>query len=777
MSATDSLRPRSASSSARPRATNRSAAPAITELHRLNKIDIILPLAIADTYTYRVPDTIPVPQTGMRVLVPLGKSKLITGIVLGAHDAPVDNRIRLRDIVSVLDEQPVVTSGQLRLWRWMADYYMCTLGEVMAAALPSGIIDDDYRARTVSYLRLADGVDLQQALDSLRRAPRQQQTLMHYLHLARFDQTGQAADIERRLLVEAAGNATLVRQLIERRLLIETEQPAPRIPPYMGTVEPAHPLTPDQQRAAEQINDAWRDHRVTLLHGVTSSGKTEVYIHLIQQQLQQGCSVLYLVPEIALTAQLTERLQRVFGDRLAVFHSRFSDDERVEIYRGLLDADRPRVIIGARSALFLPLHRLGLVIVDEEHETSYKQQSPAPRYHARSAAIMLAEQQDAHVLLGTATPSIESWYNATIGKYALVTMNTRYAGLSLPHIRIIDLERQYHRKEMYGHFSDPLVERIREVLADGKQVILFQNRRGYAPRMECTQCHRPPLCVNCDVPLTQHRAQGRLTCHYCGYSIPAPPRCPQCGGPLRAHGFGTERLEEEVATLFPAARVARMDLDTTRSKNAYRTLINDFAQHKTDILIGTQMVTKGLHFDHVSLVAVLQADNLLNQPDFRSYERAFQMLEQVSGRAGRKGQQGEVIIQTFDPQNDIFRWLQHHDYAAMAVAQREERRLFRYPPFYRLINLSLRHHNSGRLETGAECLHSLLVTAFGSRCSGVIIPAVPRVQNAYLLEIRLRIEATASYAKAKRLLGEQLARFASLPEGKGVTVLADIDPL
>ena len=731
-----------------------------------------MPLAISDVYTYSVPDSIPCPSAGMRVLVPLGR-KSLTGIVLKEHTAPVKEGIRLRDILCVLDETPVVTRDQLFLWRWIADYYLCTVGEVLAAALPAGIIDDNYTARTATYLSLHPTLDIEHTRLLLRRAPKQWHVLETYLRLS-----AASPKIEKRILIEESGESTaVVRTLVERKILDESEQNVSRIAPYTGIVEPAHPLSPAQQKAADEIRRVWQSHEVCLLHGITSSGKTEVYIRLIQEQLEQGRNVLYLVPEIALTTQLTDRLCLVFGDSLMVYHSRFSDAERVEIYHAVRYAKRPYLVIGARSAIFLPFQNLGLVIVDEEHESSYKQSEPAPRYHARSAAIILAHAVGAKVLLGSATPSVDSYYNATIGKYGLVSLSERYAGLQLPKITLIDLKRQYHRKEMYGHFSDPLVDRIREELSRHKQVILFQNRRGYAPMLQCAACGKPPRCVNCDVPLTYHKQTSRLVCHYCGYSIPLPQRCPTCGGEMRIRGFGTERLEDEIAALFPEAKVLRMDLDTTRNKTAYQDIINAFSRHEVDILIGTQMVSKGLHFDDVSLVAVLNADQLLNQPDFRSYERAYQMLEQVAGRAGRKGRQGEVMIQTFEPDNPVLGYVLHHDYQGLFNSQSAERKMFNYPPFQRLITLILRHRDVHRLETAANTLQARLQQVFGNRAGGVIIPSVARVQNQYIREIRLRIETTANIARAKSLLMEQIHYTLTLPECKGTTILPDVDPL
>ena len=646
------------------------------------------------------------PQPGARVVVPLMK-KEVRGVVLRAHTEPIEAALsdKIRPIAAVIDEAPMVTASQLALWQWMSSYYMCTLGEVMAAALPGGL---------------------------------------------------------------------------DKRLIAPPKRRRNLLQPYTGPIEPEHPLTAAQQKSADEIETFHASGKsIVLLHGVTSSGKTEVYIHLIQEQLRQGRNVLYLVPEIALTTQLTSRLQRIFGDRLLVYHSRFSDAEREQRYQQITrhqSQNTPYVVLGARSAVFLPLQDVGLVIVDEEHDPSYKQEEPAPRYHARAAAIMLAQEQGAKVLLGTATPSIESYALAQKGVYGLVNLHERYAGLQLPDIRLIDLRRQYDRKEMYGHFSDPLVDRIRQCLADRKQVILFQNRRGYAPQLQCVACGQIPRCVQCDVPMTVHRQAREMRCHYCGYHMPMPALCPQCGGEMRVQGFGTERIEEEIQTLFPEARVLRMDLDTTRNKNAYQDIINAFARHECDILVGTQMVTKGLHFDDVQLVAVLNADPILNMPDFRAYERAYQMLEQVAGRAGRKGQQGEVMIQTFDPQNTILDMVRRHDYTALYEQQIAERKHFHYPPFYRVIRLQMRDHNGVRVHRVAGELQRYLTRIFGTRVSGVVTPAVERVQAYTIRELTLRIESTANIAEAKRRLREAIDHIFSISSNKNTKIIVDVDP-
>ena len=776
--------------------------------------DIILPLAIADVYTYNIPEALlPIanrqsPITGCRVLVPLGKKSII-GIIYRQHEDELPANVKVRDVLQIIDDTPIVTAEQLKLWEWLSSYYMCTLGEVMAAALPSEIIDDNYSAATTQYIQLSPAYlakeSQAQLLGELKRAKKQEQLVRDFLRLA------QNYQVERRVLLEQSGvSGAILRTLIDKGIFLEEERPISRLRQYTGETQIPHSLDSQQSRAIREIRESWREKNVTLLHGVTSSGKTEVYIHLIEEVLQQGKQVLYLVPEIALTTQLTDRLQAVFGDRLVVYHSKFSNAERVEIYHachgtpdigraepygvmgkgewtpsGLMDASlmgkgneaKGRVILGARSAIFLPFSDLGLIIVDEEHEPSYKQQDPAPRYHARSAAIMMAQWYGAKVLLGTATPSIESYHNALSGKYGLVEMTERFQGLQLPKITMIDLQRQYHRKEMYGHFADPLVDRIREELAKGKQVILFQNRRGYAPFLQCPSCGEVPKCPNCDVSMTYHKANRTLVCHCCGHSISAPSHCPKCKTEYRMQGFGTERLEEEIQGLFPEARVLRMDLDSTRKKDAYQTIIDRFAKHKVDILIGTQMVTKGLHFNDVSLVAVLQADSMLNQPDFRSYEHAFQMLEQVSGRAGRTGSQGEVMIQTFDPKNSLYQHLIQHDYQGLYAEQIAERKAFGFPPYHRMIMLTLKHRDIGRLDTASSLLQQRLQQAFGTRVSGVILPSIARAQNMYVRQIRLTIEANANITRAKEMVREQIRWVQQQSQCKGVVILPDVDPM
>jgi len=671
-------------------------------------VDVILPLAIRDCYTYSVPDDLPLPAAGTRVLVPLMK-KEVRGVVLRAHTEPVEDAFvqKIRPVIAMLDSAPMISPEQLALWKWMSGYYMCALGEVMAAALPGGL---DKR---------------------LTNPPKRRRVLSI---------------------------------------------------PYDGPIESMHDLSSAQSKSVESIGTFWNNGKdIVLLHGVTSSGKTDIYIHLIEAQLKAGKNVLYLVPEIALTTQLTSRLQLIFGDRLIVYHSRFTDAEREKRYNQISNFKSQTstnfVVLGTRSAIFLPVSNLGLVIVDEEHDPSYKQVEPNPRYHARAAAIVLAKEHGAKVLLGTATPSIESYYLAQKGIYGLVSLTERFGGAELPDIKLIDLSRQYDRKEMYGHFSDPLVDRIRQCLADKKQVILFQNRRGYAPQIQCMACGQPPRCVQCDVPMTLHKRDNELRCHYCGYHAPVPAVCPQCGGELKAFGIGTERIEDEIQKLFPEARVLRMDLDTTRNKNSYEEIINAFARHECDILVGTQMITKGLHFDDVRLVAVLNADPLFNQPDFRAYERAYQMLEQVAGRAGRKGKKGEVWIQTFDTHNMVLGMVQKHAYEALYNHQIEERKMFNYPPFYRVIRLQMKDHNALRVHMVTTQLQAYLLRIFGDRVSGVIIPSVERIQAYTLRELTLRIESSANIEEAKRRLKEAIDRILSISSNKNVKLIIDIDPI
>ena len=653
----------------------------------------------------------------------------------------------------------------------------------IGAILLSEGVESSYRPKMETYVSLNTRIEnqeqLQKIFNKLARSPQQTKLLMQYLSLSNYMQTGQATGVKKKELLSLSGiSPTICKELENKEILYSYQQQTDRIKKNDCTIEKPKELNDAQQKAIDNIHSEWEKQDIVLLHGVTSSGKTEVYIHLIEEQLAQGKQVLYLVPEIALTTQLTNRLQAVFGHKLGVYHSKFSDAERVEIYQDLLKERNYEVVLGVRSSIFLPFSRLGLVIVDEEHETSYKQQDPAPRYHARNMAIVLGKIHHCKTLLGTATPSIETYYNATTGKYGLVEMAKRYKGLQMPDITIVDMKEAARKKETTEDFSDVLVSKIQTALERKEQIIIFQNRRGYAPFMQCKECGHVPHCANCDVSLTLHKKQGLMICHYCGYTQPIPKTCPNCHSSLiNDIGLGTEKIEEEVAKLFPNAKVARMDLDTTRSKNAYKQIIDDFSEHKVDILIGTQMVTKGLSFDDVSLVAVLNADNLLNAADFRAHERAYQLLEQVSGRAGRMHKQGEVVLQTRNPDNPIIRFVEKHDYAAMYETQLNERSLFHYPPFYRVILLSVKHRDAHTANGAGNTLAGILQQIFGKRSSDAIPPIVPRVQNVFIRQIILKIESTASASKAKLLIQSAINQLHSIHAYKNVPVIIDVDPM
>ena len=678
--------------------------------------DVILPVPLHATFTYAVPETLSVVE-GMRVLVPFGRGKKYVGVVDRVHDQqPQDYAVKA--IETVMDEQPIVTTSQLAQWHWISDYYLSPIGDVYKAALPGGLkAEDGYKPKTETYIRLTEQYQnvtaLHVALNVLSRAKNQLNAFTEYLALSGWDQMEdetaeakpqptekQPAEVTREELMNVTGCSSATLKQLEQRQMLETYEVEVGRLNHGGPYRPElmKPLSVAQEEAYNQILLSMMKKQVTLLHGVTSSGKTEIYIHLIQRALERKEQVLFLMPEIALTVQMMQRLQRIFGNRLGIYHSRYSDAERVEIWQKQLSDNPYDVILGARSAVFLPFKRLGLVIVDEEHETSYKQQDPAPRYHARSAAIMLG----AKVLLGTATPSLESYHNAMTGKYGLVELKERYQGIELPEIHIVDIADLQHRKMMHGPFSPLLLTRMRETLARGEQVILFQNRRGFAPVVECRQCGWVPTCQHCDVSLTYHRQLNQLTCHYCGYTYRVPTECPCCGSTeLRSRGYGTEKIEEQIHEIFPDARIARMDLDTTRTRNAYERIISDFSAGRTNILIGTQMISKGLDFDKVSVVGIINADSMLNYPDFRAYEHAFMMMAQVSGRAGRKGKRGLVILQTKQKEVSVIDQVVRNDYTSLYKELIAERQAFRYPPYYRLIYVFLRHRQEGTVDTAA----------------------------------------------------------------------------
>ena len=735
-------------------------------------------------FTYSVPQSLEGQvRVGVRVLVPFGRSKTYVGIVDKSSVNCQLSDVNYKDVLQVLDASPILTDCQLRLWRWISDYYMSPIGEVYKAALPSGLkAEDGYRPKTELYIRLTPKFRSEQALhialDMLQRAPSQQKAFIDFLDLA-LSNEDYLAGITRDELLNQGHSLATITALVKRGLLETFEQEVGRLN-HGGEPHPERikTLSLAQQDAYNQIQFAFLKKNVTLLHGVTSSGKTEIYIHLIQQALEKQQQVLYLLPEIALTVQMMDRLQRIFGNRLGIYHSKYSDAERVEIWQKQLSTHPYDVILGARSAVFLPFQRLGLVIVDEEHETSYKQQDPAPRYHARDTAIVLAQMMGAKVLLGTATPSTETYHNAQTGKYGLVELKERYQGILLPEIQVVDIKDLQHRKMMSGPFSPQLLLKVREALERGEQAILFQNRRGYAPMIECRKCGWVPHCQNCDVSLTYHRHLNQLTCHYCGSTYQVPVECPACGSrDLASRGYGTEKIEDQVREIFPEARIARMDLDTTRSRQAYERIINDFSAGRTNLLIGTQMISKGLDFDRVSVVGILNADTMLNYPDFRAYEHAFMMMAQVSGRAGRKGRQGLVILQTKSPDLPVIRQVVNNDFDAFFRSILAERRQFRYPPYCRLVYVFLKHRSDSLADAAGHDLGRLLRQWFGARVLGPDRPAVAKVKSLAIRKLVLKLEPGLNMADVRKYLA--LARQQMLQDKRytSLQIYFDIDPL
>ena len=762
--------------------------------------DVILPLPLDGTFTYSLPpEWQEAVKPGCRVLVPFGRNKQYVGIVAQLHDNKPEG-YEIKDLLQVIDTQPILLPEQYRLWQWIADYYMSPIGEVYKAALPAGLkAEDGYRPKTETYIRLTPQFRSEQslhiALDMLKRAPKQLDCFIEFLALSGWDQISrrevqgtryEITEVTREELMNSS-NATLqtVSMLIKRGMLETYEVEVGRLN-HGGEPHPEliKKLSDAQETAHNEILMSMMKKQVTLLHGVTSSGKTEIYIHLIQREIEQHRQVLYLLPEIALTVQMMDRLRRVFGNRLGIYHSKYSDAERVEIWQKQLSANPYDVILGARSAVFLPFQRLGLVIVDEEHETSFKQQDPAPRYHARSAAIMLGASpsggrlEGARILLGTATPSLESYHNAMTGKYGYVQLTERHAGIELPEIQVVDTQDLQHRKMMHGPFSPLLLARVREALERDEQAILFQNRRGYAPQIECKQCGWVPHCQNCDVSLTLHRQMNQLVCHYCGAVYQVPVECPACGGiHLQTRGYGTEKIEAEVRDIFPEARIARMDLDTTRTRHAYERLISDFAAGRTNLLIGTQMISKGLDFDRVSVVGILNADTMLNYPDFRAYEHAFMMMSQVSGRAGRKGRRGLVILQTRQPNLPVIQQVVRGDYPALYRSLCAERRQFHYPPFYRLVDVYLKHRNDQLVEVAAQELGFRLRQWFGGRVLGPDKPSIARVKSLSIRKLILKLEPQLNMADVRRYL--TLAQQQMLQDKRyaSLQIYYDVDPL
>ena len=742
-------------------------------------VDVILPLPLDGLFTYSVPSSLEGQvKEGCRILVPFGRNKQHVGIIARLHNNPPEG-YEIKDLLQLMDTQPILQPEQYQLWQWIADYYMAPIGEVYKAALPAGLkAEDGYKPKTETYIRLTEPyrneATLHIALNMLQRAPKQLQAFTDYLALSGWDQ-GIGNELTRDELLNEGHTLQTLNLLTKRGILETYEVEVGRLnhggEPNPGSIKK---LSAPQEKAYNEILFAFLKKQVTLLHGVTSSGKTEIYIHLIQREIDQHRQVLYLLPEIALTVQMMDRLRRVFGNRLGIYHSKYSDAERVEIWQKQLSGNPYDVILGARSAVFLPFQRLGLVIVDEEHETSFKQQDPMPRYHARSAAIMLG----AKTLLGSATPSMESYHNAVTGKYGYVQLTERHAGIELPEIQVVDTKDLQHRKMMHGPFSPLLLARVREALERGEQAILFQNRRGYAPMIECKQCGWVPHCQNCDVSLTLHRQINQLVCHYCGAVYQVPAVCPACGGTeLQTRGYGTEKIEAEVRDIFPEARISRMDLDTTRTRNAYERLISDFGTGRTNLLIGTQMISKGLDFDKVSVVGILNADTMLNYPDFRAYEHAFMMMAQVSGRAGRKGKRGLVVLQTRQPDLPLIQQVVRNDYKALYHSLCTERQAFKYPPYYRLIYVYLKHRNDTLVETASHEMGFRLRQWFGARVLGPDKPSIARVKSLSIRKLILKLEPQLNMSDVRkylRLTQQQMAqdkRYASLQ------IYYDVDPL
>lgn len=816
--------------------------------------DVILPLSLENTYTYRIPPDLQQAVTaGCRVIVHFGKKRYYTAIVTYVHDKQPSTTFETKEIYALLDEKPILRRPQLRFWQWLSDYYMCKLGDVYKAAVPSGLklesetavtpIDDfeateplrkteqmvmdalsgaiklsvaelekrtgiknvvpvltslitkgavevseemkrGFTPKLETFIRLAadytDEDRLQAVFDTLTRAKKQEMMLVCFLDLSHALNPVLRTEVSKKELLEKSGyTAAVLDGLLKRGVLESYNKEVGRLQRSVCRTQPPKVLTQAQQVAFNGVLDALKTKEVCLLHGVTSSGKTEVYMHLIEETLKLGRTVLYLLPEIAITTQITERLAKVFGNRLLVYHSKFSDNERVEVWNRLLEADEPMLVLGVRSSLFLPFRDLGLVIVDEEHEPSYKQQEPAPRYHARNAAIVLAGMHGAKVVLGSATPSIDSYYNALTGKYGVVELATRYEDIALPEIIPVDIKELRRKKIMKDTlFSPLLVEKITEALERQEQVILFQNRRGFAPLLECSACGWIPRCVNCDVSLTYHKSRNQLSCHYCGYTYRLPQVCPDCKGTdFRMMGFGTEKVEEEIAGLFPEVRTERLDFDTARTRTAYERIIADFEKGKTQILIGTQMLSKGLDFGNVSVVGILNADSLMSFPDFRSHERAFQLMVQVSGRAGRKTRQGTVILQTSQPEHPIIRLVPRFAYREMVDLQLTERSMFHYPPYYRLIVIVVRSRNEEALNQLSAAYADKLRSRLGDRVLGPVTPPVTRIQTFYLRKIVLKIEATAAVAPVRQILHAVHTEMEGYHYFKQLLVHYDVDPL
>ena len=750
--------------------------------------DIILPVPLNQLFTYRVPAALGhavVP--GTRVYVPFGKGRRLTGIVTGIHENHSAQHL-IKDILGILDDNgPSVLPTQLRLMEWMWEYCICSPGDVMKASLPAGLRPDSsatehmYKPKVCTFVRLGKNLSeptLSQDMPSFgKTAVRQQELFGRFLELSGIRDYGtQTRPVTKRALTEFCKSASAFRTLEGNGYIESYDVETGRLPEFKDQVCPPPVLSPAQQKALDAIHSSFRYKKVCLLHGVTSCGKTEIYIKLIEEQIRQGKQVLYLLPEIALTTQMEHRLQRVFGNDMCVYHSRCSDNVRVEVWNRQIGDNPYKLVLGARSAVLLPFRNLGLVIVDEEHEPSFKQDDPAPRYHGRNTAIMLASICGAMTLLGSATPALESYANALSGKYGLVTVTERYMGMQLPHINIVDTADLRRRKYMNGLFSPQLIENIRRALENRRQIILFHNRRGYAGTVECPDCGWVQKCDCCDVSLTFHKNSNTATCHYCGRNYQVPAVCPECGGKkLRNRGFGTERIEEEAAALFPEARIARLDLDS--AKSGYESILEDFQEGRTDMLIGTQMVSKGLDFDNVGIVGILQADSMMSYPDFRATERAFQLMAQVAGRAGRKGMQGTVIIQTRQPDAPVIDMVRNNDYTGFYRNQMEERDTFGYPPYSRIVTAIIKGHDAEKVVKASEALRDRLANLFGNnRVLGPDSPPVSKVQYLFIRRIMIKVPLELTVDKSRSMLNKATEFLVNNHEISGVTLYFDADP-
>lgn len=819
-------------------------------------VDVILPLALPRLLTYSVPNELSGEvQVGIRVGVQLGKKKVYSAIVQRVHsDKPKE--YATKDILLILDKSPIILPQQFSIWDWIAGYYMCTLGEVMKAALPSGLklesetkvsvstsedldvdslnetekvilsfissrksttladltevlpasrilptirtmLDDKlvlldevltggFKPKKEYFVRLHPSIisedDVNTSFTKLDRAAVQQKAFLAYISMASPIDFSKPKEIERKLIIEKAEvSAQAIKGLKDKGILDVYEHEVARLGFSDDPSKAINPLSEEQQQAMDSIETEFETKDVVLLHGVTGSGKTEVYIHLINKMINEGKQVLYLLPEIALTAQIINRLKNVFGSKIGIYHSKFSDEHRVETYLNLLDEGNPnqyQIILGVRSSIFLPFKNLGLVIVDEEHENTYKQYDPAPRYNARDVAVVMAHLVKCKVLLGTATPAVESYFNAKTNKYGLVELSNRFNNVKLPSISIVDIRQARKQKQLHSHFTATLLDSIGAALEKKEQVILFQNRRGFAPFLECEECGWVPECEHCNVSLTYHKRSNQLVCHYCGYSVAVYNTCQACGSPsMTTKGFGTEKIEEELQIFFPSASIERLDLDTARNRNSYERIINDFEERRIDILVGTQMVTKGLDFDNVSLVGVLDADTMLRFPDFRAYERSYQLISQVSGRAGRKEKQGHVIVQTSQPDSQVLSLVQKNDYNSLYEWQLVERHDYLYPPFYRITKITVKHTDRRLLHEIAEVLGYRLRSVFGDRILGPEEPAINRIQNRYLINFVLKMERNKPTTKVKELLWSAIYEVQGQHKYKGMSVNVDVDPM